>query len=93
MTEPIVGLPLDRILQGVVRLLYHGELGGRARVVVPVRVILLDPFAERVANFVLRSVGGNAEQLVEIRHGGGVTEAKEPQAYNCNVSQMSEISK
>lgn len=74
MAQSVVGLTLGGILERVVSLPQSGKLGGRARVVVAVRMVLLDHLPERVPDLVFRGVLVDAEQFVKIsRHIEAVT--------------------
>jgi|AntDeeMinimDraft_4_1070355.scaffolds.fasta_scaffold00127_46 hypothetical protein len=74
MTQSVVRLTLGGILERVVGLSQSRKLGGRARVVVAVRMVLLDHLPERVPDLVLRGVIVDAEQFVKIsRHITAVT--------------------
>jgi hypothetical protein len=66
VTEPIVGLALDRIAENIVGRLDRGELGLRAVVVIQVGVIDPDLFAVRVLDLVLGGIGGDLEKVVKM---------------------------
>jgi hypothetical protein len=61
VSQSIVRLPFDGVVEGIVPLLEGGELSGGAGVVVQVWMYLLNPTAERFLDVFLGGVLGDVE--------------------------------
>jgi hypothetical protein len=75
VSEAVVGLPLGGILENLVALLDRGELRGRVRVVVQVRMVFLYFRPERVLDLLLARVLVDLEEVVEVEVVGHVVSA------------------